>query len=416
MKLDNYHLTYCTNIHPGERWNEVWTTLQTYLPTIRETLAPDQAFGIGLRLSHQACEELLSGHQLERFQAWLAENTYYVFTMNGFPYGGFHRQRVKDEVHRPDWTTPERLQYTLRLFDILARLLPGDMEGGISTSPLSYKLWFPNETARDQVRAAATYHLAQVAEYLYRLHQTSGKLLHLDIEPEPDGFLENTQEVIHYFNQWLLPQGSAYLQRQLGISANEAERCLRTHIRMCYDVCHFAVAYERPREVFARWQEEGIKVGKIQLSAALNAELSPTVSARKEVHQAFESLVESTYLHQVVARTTDRQLIHYNDLSAALLHVDRPDIQEWRTHFHVPIFISAYGALAATQSDIEQVLAILQEAPVGSQWLTQHLEVETYTWEVLPAAIRQGLADSIIRELEWVRDRYHAYAKSDERS
>lgn len=401
MKLDHYHLTYCTNIHPGERWSEVQASLQTYLPPIREALAPDQPFGIGLRLSQRATEDILAGKQLEHFRTWLAENNYYVFTMNAFPYGGFHRQRVKDEVHRPDWTTPERLQYTLRSFDVLAEVLPDGMEGGISTSPLSYKLWHADASALDLVRAKATRQLAQVAEYLYRLHQTTGKLLHLDLEPEPDGLLENTQEVIDYFNNWLLPQGITYLQQQLGIRPDEAERCLRTHVQICYDICHFAVAYERPREVFSRWQQAGIKIGKIQISAALKALLPAAVAERKAVTQAFASLVESTYLHQVVARTTDEQFVRYDDLPNALRHIAELHIREWRTHFHVPIFVAEYGALAATQSDIRDVLDMLREEP-----LTQHLEIETYTWEVLPPEIQLGLDESIIRELRWVQEHY----------
>jgi hypothetical protein len=403
MKLAQYHLTYCTNIHPGERWSEVQQSLQTYLPPIRNALAPDQPFGIGLRLSYQATEDILAGNKLEEFQAWLTQNNYYVFTMNAFPYGGFHHQRVKDAVHHPDWTTPERLHYTLRSFEVLAKLLPQGMEGGISTSPLSYKLWYRDETTLDSVRDQATHHLAQVAEYLYRQHQSTGQLLHLDLEPEPDGLLETTQEVIDYFSNWLLPQGIPYLQQQLGVSPDEAERGLRTHIRICYDVCHFAVGYERPRDVFDRWQQSGIKVGKIQLSAALRAQLPAAITERTAVRQAFASLVESTYLHQVIARSADEELIRYNDLPNALEHIAEPHVREWRTHFHVPIFVAEYGALAATQSDIEEVLAILRE-----EELTQHLEVETYTWEVLPPEIRLGLAESITRELQWVQDHYQA--------
>ena len=403
MKLDRYHLTYCTNIHPGERWSAVQESLQIYLPPIRRALSPEQPFGIGLRLSQQATEDILSGNNLDHFRAWLAENHYYVFTMNAFPYGGFHRQRVKDAVHQPDWTTPERLHYTLRSFEVLARLLPEGMEGGISTSPLSYKLWHTDEEALDAVRHQATHHLAQVAAHLYRLRQSTGQLLHLDLEPEPDGLLETTQEVIDYFNNWLLPRGIPYLQQQLGISPDEAERALRAHIRICYDVCHFAVGYERPREVFDRWQQAGIKVGKIQLSAALRAELPATVAERNAAKQAFASLVESTYLHQVIARTADEELVRYNDLPEALGHIADPQVREWRTHFHVPIFVAEYGALTATQSDIQEVLDILREEP-----LTQHLEVETYTWEVLPPKIQLGLGESITRELQWVLDHYQA--------
>ena len=408
MKLDRYHLTYCTNIHPGERWDEVKTTLQHYLPSVREAVAANQSFGIGLRLSHLATEDILSGNQLAHFHRWLAENNCYVFTMNAFPYGGFHHQRVKDEVHRPDWTHPERLHYTLRSFDVLARLLPAGMEGSISTSPLSYKLWHPTESARDQVRTQATQQLAQVAEYLYQQRQTTGQVLHLDLEPEPDGLLEDTQEVIDYFHRWILPQGSPYLQKQLGISPDEAERCLRTHIRICYDVCHFAVEYERPRDVFTRWQQAGIKIGKIQISAALRATFPPSVSERVDIRQAFESLVESTYLHQVIARTHDDTLIRYRDLPEALHHIDRSDIQEWRTHFHVPLFVAHYGALKATRSDIREVLNIVREGSSESDASAPHLEVETYTWEVLPTEIQRGLGESIVRELRWVQDYYQS--------
>ena len=403
MKLAQYHLTYCTNIHPGERWSDVWQSLQTYLPPIRQAVAPDAPFGIGLRLSNQATEEILVSNQLAQFKDWLQENNYYVFTMNAFPYGEFHHQRVKDAVHHPDWTRPERLDYTRRSFDVLSQLLPENTEGSISTSPLSYKLWYADEAAVDTVRQQATQQLAQVAEYLYRRHQTTGQLLHLDLEPEPDGLLENTQDVVDYFNRWLLPQGSQRLQQQLGISPDEAERCLRTHIRICYDVCHFAVMYERPREVFARWQQEGIRIGKIQISAALKAHLSPVVSERQPVIDAFESLVESTYLHQVVARAEDQSLLHYPDLPAALAHISEVPVREWRTHFHVPIFVAKYGALAATQSDIQEVLDLLHQESV-----TSHLEVETYTWEVLPPEIRLGLAESITRELRWVQSHYQA--------
>ena len=409
MKLDRYHLTYCTNVHPGERWREVQATLQAYLPSIREAVVADQPLGIGLRLSHQATEDILANDQLEHFRTWLAENYYYVFTMNAFPYGGFHHQRVKDDVHRPDWTHPERLHYTLRSFDILSQLLPEGIEGSISTSPLSYKRWHPTELARDRVRAQATQHLAQVAAHLYRLRQTTGQLLHVDLEPEPDGLLENTQEVIDYFDRWLLPQGSSYLQQQLGISPDEAEHCLRMHVRICYDVCHFAVEYERPRDVFARWQKAGIGIGKVQISAALRAELPATVAERTGTRQAFESLVESTYLHQVIARTTSGELVRYRDLPDALAHINRSDIREWRTHFHVPLFVAHYGVLAATQSDIKETLDILREG-VGqsSGWAAPHLEVETYTWEVLPPEIQVGLGESIVRELQWVRDYYQA--------
>ncbi len=404
MKIDsNYQLTYCTNIHPGETWSAVFRNLKDYVPVIGKNLAGDQPFAIGLRLSDLASRQLLENNQLQELKSWLETNNFYVFTFNGFPYGGFHRQTVKDEVHQPDWTTPDRLAYTKRLFDILAALLPDDQEGGVSTSPLSYKLWHRDDQAKiNEVFKTSTEHLVEIALHLKQIKEKSGKLLHLDIEPEPDGLLENSKEVVAYFNQWLIPIGSDYLVNHLGISKEEAEESLREHIQICYDVCHFAVAFEEPETVFNLFQKENIKIGKVQISAALKAEFPKESADRQKIKQAFETLVESTYLHQVVEKRSNGSLVQYNDLPVALAHFDNQDISAWRTHFHVPIFVKHYGILASTQEDIVKVIALLKNHPY-----TQHLEAETYTWEVLPNEIKLNLADSITRELSWVTAQFN---------
>ena len=397
MIVNNHHLTYCTNIHPGESWQEVMENLQKFIPGIKSALSPDAPFGIGVRLSHQACKELLTDDNLRIFNDWLTEYNCYVFTFNGFPYGGFHRQVVKDEVHRPDWTTKERLDYTLRLFDILAELLPGNIDGGISTSPVSYKYWHADEDAIQNVKRQGARHMVEVASYLFRISREKGKILHLDIEPEPDGVLENTQEVIEFYHDWLIPEAVAYFKEQFELSAEKTEQHLKDHIRICYDVCHFAIEYERPEEVFTKLAAEGIKIGKIQISAALKANINEQQSAA--VREAFLPFVESTYLHQVVEQDKNGVLTQYRDLPDALESLDKNGERQWRTHFHVPVFLDQYGLLSSTQEDIMQVLEYVKQHDV-----TTHLEVETYTWEVLPDDIRLDLSDSIIRELQWVRE------------
>lgn len=404
-----YHLSYCTNIHPGESWVEVEQSLKEYVPEVKKRLSPNAPFGLGLRLSHLASLELLEGNRLQHFREWLAAEGVYVFTFNGFPYGGFHNRVVKDGVHQPDWTTPERLAYTLRLFDILAFLLPEGLEGGISTSPLSYKLWFKTAAEQKTVFETATEQLLQVVEHLYQLRERTGKWLHLDIEPEPDGLLENTEEMLAYFREWLLSRGVPYLQRQLGLSALQAQAAIKDHLQLCYDVCHFALAYEQPREVFHQLEEAGIRIGKIQISAALKSLLPESQEARSQLAERYKPFAESTYLHQVVARQEDGSLHHYNDLPAALQDIQNSRLQEWRTHFHVPVFESSYGTLQSTQDDICQVLEILKETPI-----TNHLEVETYTWEVLPRESRLPLTESIVRELQWVQQRIAACQEPNE--
>ncbi|MBO9684737.1 MAG: xylose isomerase, partial [Flavisolibacter sp.] len=105
MKTTYGHLTYCTNIHPGETWADHFAQLKEQVPGIKKAISPDQSFGIGLRLSNTASLELRKEENLKEFQQWLKEQDCYVFTMNGFPYGGFHNTTVKDKVHQPDWTT-----------------------------------------------------------------------------------------------------------------------------------------------------------------------------------------------------------------------------------------------------------------------------------------------------------------------
>ena len=393
-----YHLSYCTNIHPGESWAEVLQSLKVHVLEIKKKVSPNKAFGLGLRLSNRASLELQEGDQLQQFKEWLEEAGLYVFTFNGFPYGGFHHQVVKDDVHKPDWTTPERLNYTLRLFDLLSFLLPEGVEGGISTSPLSYKLWLKTDAARKTVFETATEQLLQVVVHLYQIRERSGKWLHLDIEPEPDGLLENTQEVITYFQDWVLSRGVPFLQRRLGLTALQAQAAIKDHLQLCYDVCHFALAYEQPREVFRQLKEAGIRIGKIQISAALKSQLPQNPIARDQLGALYKPFAESTYLHQVVARQRDGNLLHYNDLPSALQDIQNEELQEWRTHFHVPVFESHYGSLESTQDEIRQVLEILKEKPI-----TNHLEVETYTWDVLPPKSRLPLTESIIRELQWVQ-------------
>lgn len=399
MLLNGYHLSYCTNIHPGENWEETFENLRKYLPKIKQEVSPNAPFGIGLRLSDIASKDLMRGDNLQLFKDWLKNNACYVFTFNGFPFGGFHHQSVKDRVHQPDWTTEARLDYTLHLFYILAELLPQQAEGGISTSPLSYKYWPVVQENKHEVLKEATRNMIKVAERLFRINRDSNKLLHLDIEPEPDGLLENTREVIDWFNDWLIPQGKIYLKKQLDLSEEEAEHCLKNHIRICYDVCHFAIVYEKPEEVFSLLEAEGIKIGKIQISAALKANLPGEINDREWVKTALTPFVESTYLHQVVEKDIEGQLTHFRDLPQALEKLNNPVAKEWRTHFHVPVFLDSYGRLESTQEDILKVLDYLKREKI-----TNHLEVETYTWEVLPKDIQLELKDSIVRELQWVKE------------
>ncbi|MBD2339543.1 metabolite traffic protein EboE [Calothrix sp. FACHB-156] len=394
----NFHLTYCSNIHPGESWEEVFANLKKYIPELKSRLSPEAAFGIGLRLADTAAKELLVGENLAHFQAWLTQNNLYVFTLNGFPYGGFHRQVVKDQVYAPDWSNQERVEYTLNLANILSTLLPEGLDGGISTLPLSYKPWWlDKEEKKEIVFKTSCLNIAAVVAEMIRIQQATGKLLHIDLEPEPDGLIENTSEVIEFYQNWLLPIAGNYLSEQLDIEHSLAESKLLDHVRICYDTCHFSVEYEQPESVFASLASAGIKIGKMQISAAIQVKIPPEIEQRSLIVERLQPFAESTYLHQVIERRADGKLHHYPDLMTALPQLQQSLAEEWRTHFHVPIFIRDYQILQSTQDDIVTILHLLQKNNA-----CQHLEIETYTWDVLPPEMKIDLLTSIQREYEWV--------------
>jgi len=399
MQLANGHLTYCTNIHAGETWPAHFTALKDNFPAIKKQASPDQPMGIGLRLSNKASIELQKAENLTVFKQWLQANDAYVFTMNGFPYGEFHYTVVKDQVHAPDWTTTLRVDYTVRMFHILSYLLPKDMDGGISTSPLSYKYWHKTPEELQRAKTKATENILLVAEELIKLRQSTGVTMHLDIEPEPDGVLETGAEFITWYQDVLLTMGRESIASKFNITADEAEQLIKDHITLCYDVCHFAIGYEPHGGVIAELASKGIKVGKIQISAALKATLPDDTESRESIKNAFARFNESTYLHQVVAKKVNGKLLRYPDLPEALADIENPMVQQWRAHFHVPLFTAEYGLVQSTQADIVTVLDLFKKAP-----FTHHLEVETYTWGVLPDEKKLPLNDSIVRELNWVKD------------
>jgi sugar phosphate isomerase/epimerase len=393
------HLTYCTNIHPGNDWAEVESSLAGHGPVLKRRLSPDQAFGIGLRLSHQASLDLLAGERLAAFKEQLARDGLYVFTMNGFPYGSFHRERVKELVHAPDWQTEERADYTIRLAQILAALLPDDVpEGSISTSPLSYKRW--QENGAVDVWGGCVRQLVRVVQALLGIERTTGKYIHVDLEPEPDGLVETVDEVCSFFREHLFRDGAMQLAQIAGFSVEAAQEAIQRHLGVCLDTCHMAIEYESPEAYVDKLGALGIRIGKVQISSALKVMLSGRTQPRHDLADMLAPYVESTYLHQVIQRNQDGRLVRYPDLPEALacLPAAGTDAQEWRVHFHVPVFTESCGAFGTTQQNIVDTLVLLARVP-----FTRHLEIETYTWDVLPEELKVDLDESIVREFLWVQ-------------
>lgn len=372
MRLDlpqgGVHLGYCTNIHPGETWEEVFANLQTYLPRVKARFCPDKPFGVGLRLSAQAAESLLEVTRREAFKAFLAAEDLYVFTMNGFPYGSFHGTRVKEDVYLPDWRSAERVKYTLDLAEVLADLLPPSLETGtISTVPLAYKAGFDTDRDTDLV----IRNLKDVNSGLRSFYEKTGKRILLALEPEPCCVLETIDEAVAFFDRLGPTDG---------------------YIGICYDLCHAAVEFADPREDLHRMKEHGIRVHKIQVTAGLICDTRSDAG-----RHLIRDLDDAVFLHQVLA---DRNggIARFPDIGDA---IETPSggfgTDTWRLHFHVPVYRPTLGAAQTTQDFAAKALALAK-----AQQVTTHFEVETYTWDVLPKALQScDLVDNICRELDW---------------
>ena len=382
------HLSYCTNIHAGEPFTDVMASLAEHLPRIKAQVAPGQAFGVGLRLGFSAADSLRNPVALAQLKQFLADGGYYVFTLNGFPYGPFHCQTVKEDVYKPDWSQPERLAYTNHLADILSALLPAGQDGSVSTVPCTFKPWLAERLG------AITENLIQHVAHLVNINQRTGQTISLALEPEPYCYLETIEETVEFFNAQLFSaQGMARLSQLANISASAAEAAMRKHIGVCYDVCHAAVEFEDAKTSIARLQDNRILIAKVQLSSALRV---AAIDAESRRHLA--DFVEPTYLHQVVEKSNG-VLRRFVDLPQALAAPERTSSAEWRVHFHVPVFLDRLPHFDTTQAFLKDVLALHRARPI-----TQHLEVETYTWDVLPPELRNvPLSSAIARELNWVK-------------
>lgn len=388
--LNDAQLTYCTNVHPGETLPLVRELLKRHVLAVKQAVAPEHAFGVGLRLAAAAADALADPAELARFKAELDADGLYCFTLNGFPYGAFHATRVKERVYLPDWQAPERLRYTRVLARVLAELLPLGVNGSISTVPGCFK---PNLNGVESERVMAAA-MIDVVAMLVDIARSKGRHIALALEPEPECFLETTDEALKFFETHLVSREARQrLVDVADVDPADAERTLRRHLGVCLDTCHASVEFESPLEAWRKLQAAGIAVPKVQISAGLRL-----AHATPEALDALRAFSEGVYLHQTVVQCGGR-LTRYPDLPEALAEAQIKDA-EWRVHFHVPIFLRELGLFESTQADLVPLLtelATVRDCP--------HLEVETYTWDVLPEQFRnEPIEVAIARELRFVQD------------
>jgi hypothetical protein len=388
------HLTYSTLVHPADTWDDLWQSVTTYLPRVKGRVAPDEPFGVSLRLAAATAATLANEPgEREKLKGFLADNDMYVYTANAFPYRPFKGRVVKEDVYEPDWRTEERTAYTIDVAEVLADLAEDGISPSIQTAPLGFK---PNVTGPEVV-AGYTEQVLRVAAHLVELERRTGRTVTLAIEPEPYCFLETTDETIAYFQEQLYSgAGTRRLAALAGLPVADALTALRRHLGIVYDICHQAVEYEQSADSLRALVDAGVPVLKLQEAAAIHV---PEVT--EAAVDSLRRYVETIYLTQTYERR-DGQLTRYLNLDDALAAREAEPAgppREWRVHIHVPVFLDDLGAFGSTRFAIEDALAVHRETPLSGQ-----LEVETYTWDMLPDEIKTGdIVDYVCRELEWVR-------------
>lgn len=387
MSFNPLPLSYCTNVHPGLTVAQVERGLTEFtVPAARQFGSPLAA---GLWLAQPVVRELLTQpNGAQRFAARVAELGLCTYTLNAFPFGDFHSERVKENVYLPDWTQPSRLEYSWDCVRVLSELirttLPGGAEGSLSTVPLGFKTL---ATSAD-FEANCMRNLMEFARRLARLESETGQTIRLAIEPEPCCVLETTAETIDFFRR---------LRDRAAIEG--CRDAVDRHLGVCYDVCHQSVEFEDVAASIAALDRERIRINKVHITCALQVTNPGTNVAARE---ALEYFVEPRYLHQTLARQPDGRIQRVLDLTSTLAQspsVEFAAADCWRIHFHVPVDAERVGPLETTRVDLKRALEAVTQLPNAP-----HLEVETYTWNVLPGGDKPDLVTGLARELSATRD------------
>jgi len=395
MKLKNGlgHLSYSTLVHPGDTWAEMNASLREFVPQVKKRVSPNAPFAVSLRISASSAKTLTeSGAERTALADFLAREDLYVYTVNAFPYGPFKGEIVMERVYEPDWTTDDRVNYTNSVADILAEISPATVNPSIQTAPLAFT---PN-VAGEKYISTFTRNVFRVVAHLLELEGRTGRRVKLAIEPEPACYLETTDETIEWFTDRIYsPAGITELAEVANIPRSEAEGAIRRYLGIVFDIGHQSVGFENITGSLNKIVGAGIPIFKLQEASSLWVEeLTPDKIA------ALRRFTDTIYLSQTSLKQNGT-ITKFLNLGDALDAFEaNPVPSEMRTHFHVPVFLEELGPFRTTRFGVQEALAMHRATP-----LSDHLEIETYTWDVLPPELKTGdIIEYVSRELEFVLD------------
>ena len=351
-----FPLSFCLNARDASTWPAARKTLDSAMPALKALVAPDRPFPLSLHLGEKAAAQLLRDGHLDAFADWLRRTGFFLAAVNAFPMGHFHARSVKANAYRPDWRKERRLRHTQTVASILALLVP---VGGTATLTTVPGGWLPDWRSCNDP-ALALDQLRRAAEFCRDLEARYARRIRIAVEPEPGC----AWELLDPFVEAVGPE-----------------------VGWCLDACHAAVDF-RPLD-----QLDWSRIHRVQLSAAIECDNVPAA------RDALRPFVERRYLHQTRAAIDGEIVGEWPDLAPALRALPKlPERAVVRTHYHVPLTWEGAGPLRSTRANMTPAFF--------AQARRVFCEVETYTYSVLPPALRAAPFErAVAAELRWAADR-----------
>jgi hypothetical protein len=376
MKISEFNLSYCLNAFDfSGDWKMSLNRVDSIFSKVREKslISSKEMLGLGFWTSSNFLKLMQCDENIGYLQKFLKSRNYFISTVNAFPYGVFHNQPVKDKVYLPNWLNEKRVEFTIKAAVFLQKFLPENGIGSISTLPGAYKLHI--KSSDHKIMKQIADNLEKVAESLAYIYEATGKKIRLGVEMEPDCIWETPEEFVGFYNNYL-----------------SAFKYAPEYIGVCYDTCHQELIESTPGAGLRIFLNNDIPIVKIQLSAALEIQ-------NIEFFKNIKNFDEHVYLHQT------RIFNNHGEISEKF--IDIPCLKTMseedailKCHFHLPIFWDEKGKFfASARKELLKTLDFLKKNPN----ICQDIEIETYTYNVLPDCINNNdITSAVVNEYKWV--------------
>lgn len=374
------NLTYCSNIFKEKTWQKLFYKIKSYVTDLKHVFKKIN-IGLSLCLSNSLINEIKKNHNQENIINWIKKKHLYISSINGFVYQTFHKKKIKEYIYFPDWTSKKRLNFTKKLINILKNIIKKKYDGSISTLPISYDIWVKNYH-KSYILYKSSKNILNTIKLLIKTKKQQKISIHLDIEPEPHCTIETYKQIKIFFEMWLIP-----LYKQFFITK---KKIIYTHIKICYDICHFIVNFEDYKKVLNSIQKTNIQIGKIQLSSALKINLQNKI--KKPLLTTLKQLNKSPFLHQIRIKKKDK-IKKYLDIKYIFNNLKQKKNAELRIHCHAPLYEKIYKNIKTTQKETKTTLKyFLKKTRI------KHIEIETYTYNII---YNNNPITAMIKEYIW---------------